>query len=213
MIVYWVLLLITAFFAYVFGCMDTMVLASNFVFHRNLRRLGDSRLWYSNFRRIFGFKGFVWLAVVELVKDLLPILIGGLLLGIRGHADAGRAFAGFVMVLGRLWSLFYDFKGSHASFAMVVAAFAADTSVGAAVLVVTVAAIALTRYLSLGTLIGAVVYALVAVLVVDDALILRLALLTAALVVIRHIPALIRVFRRTEPKLSFEQDITYKLDE
>ena len=42
MIVYWILLLITALFAYLFGSMDTMVLASNFVFHRNLLRLGEN---------------------------------------------------------------------------------------------------------------------------------------------------------------------------
>ena len=211
--IYWVLLLITAFFAYLLGCMDTLVLASNFVFHRNLRRLGDERTWISNFHRIYGIKGFLKLAAVELVKDLLPILLGSLLLGIKGHADAGRCFAGFVMVLGRLWSLLYDFKGSHATVAMVVAAFAADTSVGAAVLVFTAAAVLLTRYVSLGTVMGAVVYAVVAVLVLDDSLLLRLALFTVGLVLIKHIPAMIRLLRRTEPQLSFEQDITYKLDE
>ena len=105
MIVYWLLLLVTAFFAYLFGSMDTMVLASNFVFHRNLRRLGDTKTWLSNFKRLYGPAGFLKLLAVELVKDLIPILIGSLLLGVKGHADAGRAFAGFVLVLGRLWKL------------------------------------------------------------------------------------------------------------
>ena len=100
--VYWVLLLITALFAYLFGSLDTMVLASNFVFHRNLRRLGDSRVWLSNFRRLYGFGGFAKLLAVELVKDLIPILIGALLLGIKGHVDAGRTFAALVMVMGSL---------------------------------------------------------------------------------------------------------------
>ena len=36
MSIYWLLLGITAILAYFFGSMDTMVLASNFVFHRNL---------------------------------------------------------------------------------------------------------------------------------------------------------------------------------
>ena len=38
-------------------------------------------------------------------------------------------------------------------------------------------------------------------------------LLTALLVLVRHVPALLRVFRGEEPRISFEQDITYKLDE
>ena len=47
MIVYWLLLLLTAAVAYVFGSMDSMVLASNFVFRQNLRRLGSGNRWIS----------------------------------------------------------------------------------------------------------------------------------------------------------------------
>ena len=54
---------------------------------------------------------------------------------------------------------------------------------------------------------------MVSVLAVDDSLLLRLALMTAGLVLIRHIPSLVRLFRGNEPRLSFEKDITYKLDE
>ncbi len=213
MIVYWILLLLTALVAYLIGSMDTMVLASNFVFHRNLMRLGDHSRWLSNFRRLFGIGGFFRLLAVELVKDLIPVALGAVLLGIKGHAGVGAAFAGFVLVLGRLWPALYHFRGSHAFVAMIVAAFTAGTSVGAAVLVMTAAAIAATRWLSLGTIVGAIVYAVVSVLAVDDALMLRLALLTAALVLIRHIPAAVRLVRGTEPRLSLEKDITYKLDQ
>lgn len=213
MSIYWLLLGLTAIVAYLFGSMDTMVLASNFVFHRNLMRLGDHTRFISNFRRLFGIGGFFKLLAVELVKDLVPILVGSLLLGIRGHADVGRAFAGFVLVLGRLFPVFYGFRGSHASVAMIVAAFMAGNSVGAAAMIVTAGVIALTRYLSLGTAVGAVVYMMVSVLAVDDSLLLRLALMTAGLVLLRHIPAMIRLVRRTEPRLSLKEDITYKLDE
>jgi len=147
------------------------------------------------------------------VKDAVPILAGSLLLGIRGHADAGRAFAGFVLVLGRLYPALYGFRGSHASVAMIVAALTAGTSVGAAAAVVTAAVIGLSRYLSLGTVAGALVYMMVAVLAVDDALLLRLALMTAGLVLLKHIPAMIRLVRGAEPRLSLKEDITYKLDE
>ncbi len=213
MSVYWLLLLPTAIIAYLFGSMDTMVLASNFVFHRNLLRLGDHSRWLSNFYRLYGVPGFFKLLAVELVKDLVPVLLGSLLLGIRGHADAGRAFAGFVLVLGRLWPVFYGFHGSHATLAMVVAAFCVGTSVGAAALIVAAAVAGLTRYLSLGAIGGAVVYAMVTVLAVEDSLLLRLALMTAGLVLLRHIPAVIRLFQKTEPRLSLKEDITYKLDE
>ena len=213
MSIYWLLLGLTAIVAYLFGSMDTMVLASNFVFHRNLLRLGDHSSWLSNFRRLFGIAGFFKLLAVEVIKDAIPILIGSLLLGIRAHADVGAAFAGFVLVLGRLFPVFYSFRGSHATVAMIAAGFAAGTSVGAAAMVAAAGVIAVTRYLSLGTVAGAIVLVMVTVLAVDDALILRLALFTAALVLVKHIPAMIRFVRGAEPRLSLEEDITYKLDE
>ena len=213
MSIYWLLLGLTAIIAYLFGSMDTMVLASNFIFRRNLLRLGDHSSWLSNFRRLFGIKGFFKLFVVEIIKDAIPIVIGSLLLGIRGHADVGAAFAGFVLVLGRLFPVFYGFRGSHATVAMIAAGFAAGTSVGAAAMIAAVGVIAVTRYLSLGTVAGAVVLVMVSMLAVDDSLILRLALFTAALVLVKHIPAMIRFVRRAEPRLSLREDITYKLDE
>ena len=213
MIVYWALLLSTAVFAYLVGSLDTLVLASNFVFRRNLRRLGDTSVWLSNFYRIYGLKGFAKLLAVELVRDALPLLFGMGMLAIRGHADAGCAFAGFVLVLARLWPAIYGFRGSDASIAFVTAAFAVEPSVGvvAALAILTVTAV--TRYISLGTTVGAVVSMLVAVLVIDNSLLLRLTLMTAGLVIVNHIPSIIRIFRRTEPRLSYEKDITYKLDE
>jgi len=213
MIVYWLLLLPTAVIAYGLGSMDSIVLASNFVFRRNLRRLGTGDRWLSNFRRIYGIPGFLRLMLVEVVRDLLPILIGGLLLSIKGHGDVGRAFAGFCLVLGRLYPLFYNFKGGHASICLIVAAFAVDVSAGAAVLVVVAGLTIFSRYFSLGAAAGAVVYLAVAVLLIDNSLVMRLCIFTAVLVIIKHIPALRRILKGEEYRFSTEEDLSYKLDE
>ena len=213
MIVYWLLLLPTALVAYVFGSMDTMVLASNFVFRQNLRRLGEGNRWLSNFRRIYGVPGFIKLALVEVIKDLLPILIGGWLLGVKGHADVGRAFACFCLVLGRLYPVFYGFKGGHAGIALVVGAFTLNSSVGGAALVVLALVTWFGRYLSLGAVAAAAVAMMVSVLVVDGDLVLRLLVFSAGLILFKHIPALIRIVQGREFRYSLEEDITYKLDE
>ena len=213
MIVYWLLLLPTALVAYIFGSMDTMVLASNFVFRQNLRRLGEGNRWLSNFRRLYGIPGFIKLALVEVIKDLLPILIGGWLLGIKGHADVGRAFACFCLVLGRLYPVFYDFKGSHAGIALVVGAFTLNSSVGGAALVVLALVTGFRRYFSLGAVAAAGTVMLVSVLVVDGDLVLRLLVFSAGLILFKHIPALIRIVQGREFRFSREEDITYKLDE
>ena len=213
MILYWILLILTAFIAYTFGSLDTMVLASNFVFRRNLRRLGNSATWFSNFQRVYGIGGFAKLLVIELVKDIVPVLIGGLLLGIKGHPEVGRAFAGFCLVLGRLYPAVYTFRGGNAAIALIVAGCAGEISVGIAAGVVMLGCIAVTRYISLGVFAAAAAYAVLSVVMVDVDIMLNLAFFTAGLVAVKHIPALIRVLRRSEPRLGFAKDITYKLDE
>ena len=213
MILSWILLILTAFVAYLFGSLDTMVLASNFIFRRNLRRLGSTATWFSNFHRVYGIGGFVKLLVIELIKDIIPILIGGLLLSIKGHPEVGRAFAGFCLVLGRLYPAIYTFRGGNAAIALIVAGCAVEMSAGIAAGVIMLAVIALSRYVSLGVIAGAVIMMVVAVLLVDVSILMRLAMFSAALVLIRHIPALIRILQGREPRLSFAKDITYKLDE
>ncbi len=213
MIIYWFLLLVTAAISYGMGSLSTMLLASRYVFKTRLKALGTGNVWFSNFRRIYGIGGFIKLLIVELVKDLIPILIGGLLLGFRGHADVGRVFAGLCVILGRLYPLFYDFKGCHATVAAAFVAAFADPAAGAAAAVVALAVTVFSRYLSLGAVAGAGVAALVALLVVEDDLIRNLIFIAMALVIFKHFPAIVRLLAGREPRLSYQEDISYKLDE
>jgi len=158
-------------------------------------------------------RGFIKLLLVELIKDCLPILFGGLLLSIKGHGDVGRVFAGFCVVLGRLYPLFYDFRGTHAAFPLIVTGLFAEVSVGITAAVVMLAVSVLTRYISLGTMLGALITVVVSILLVDDVLIRRLLMISCALVIFKHIPALVRVLNGREYRLSFKEDISYKLDQ
>ena len=214
MIVYVLMLVPIAFIAYGTGSVSTLRVASRFVFKKNLRRLGTGGLWLSNFRRVYGWWGFGKLLLTELCKDLLPVLIGLGLLAIKKHAPVGAAFAAFCMVLGRLWPVFNGFKGTHhACVALVVAGLCADASVGVSAAVVMIAVIWLSRYLSLGAAAGAAISIVTALLVVDDRLVMLLTIFSALLVLIYHVPALLRLSQGKEERLSFEEDITYKFDE
>lgn len=210
--IYTVLLIIIAVIAYGIGSMSSVVIASNYVFHVNLRRLGTGSSALSNFRRIYGAKGFVKLLLVELVRDILPILIGGLLMGIKGQTAVGRTFAGFCLVMGRLYPVFYDLKGSHAIICMLVVMAFVNFSGALAVLLFVVLGIWLTKYVSLGAVAGAAVMCIASLLLVDDPLVMKLALFAGLAVLVRHIPAVSRMLSGRETKLSFEEDISYKLD-
>ena len=213
MIGYWILLLIIAFIAYCFGSVSTLSIASVFVFHRDLHRIGKKRMFLSNFRRLFGYKGFAKLALVELVRDFVPILIGGLLMSIKGHADVGLAVAGFCLCPGRLVPVFDRFRGVSATVGLVATMLVANLSLGAAAAIVALVVSWLTRYLALGAIAGALASILVAVLVVDDQLVTMILILTAGIVLLKNAPAIRRISKKTEMQLSLEEDISYKFDE
>ncbi len=213
MTAYWILLLITAFLAYLAGSLRSVVIASNFVFRRSLLRLGRGNVWFSNFRRLYGLRGFIELGLVELVKDLLPLLIGGWLLGIKDHALAGRAFAGFCLLLGALYPVFYGFKGGHGLAPLVLGALCVNTSLGIAVAVVAGATAWFTKTVSAGSLAGALALIAASALVVDDRTAMLLCILSGCLMIFKHLPALARLLTGREEKFSLEEDISYKFDE
>ncbi len=213
MILNWFLLLLTAFIAYTTGSISTRRVASRYVFRRDLLKLGKGNVWLSNFRRLFGPLGFLKLGAVEIVKDLLPLLIGALLIGTRGRADIGRVFAGFCLMMGRLWPVFNRYRGGHGCIALILIGLLVDPSVGVGAALGVIAGIGFGKSLSIGAVAGAVVMAAVAVMVVEQRLILILTALVCLLVLVHHIPSLRRLLRREEEKLSWEQDISYKFDE
>ncbi len=213
MILNWILLLIIAFVAYTTGSINTQRVASRYVFRKDLTKLGRGNVWMSNFRRLFGPMGYVKLLLVEVLKDLLPLLLGALLLHFRGRADIGVAFAGFCLMMGKLWPVFNNFRGGHGCVALIVIGLLIEPSVGVIAAVGVVAGVWFFKSLTVGAVAGAVGMAAVAVMQVDQRLILILTALICLLVVVQHIPGLRRVFRREEEKLSKVDDISYKFDE
>jgi len=213
MTLYWILLLITAFIAYFIGSLDSRVIASVFVFHTNLGKLGRGNIWLSNFRRVYGIMGFIKLFLVEVIKDLLPVLIGGLLLSIKKHGDVGMAFAGFCMVLGVVFPALYRFRGGKATIALVIVALCCKLSVGIAVAIVALFLVIVMRYVSVATVIAALAMIVVSVLELENNLVMILSIMTAALVIIKNIPAVRRTMNGREQRIAFVDDISYKFDE
>lgn len=213
MTAYILLLLLIAIISYCMGSLSTAVLASNFVFRRNLSKLGEGNVGLSNFRRVYGVFGFIRLALVELVKDALPLVIGGLIMGAKGHSQVGIAFAGFCAVMGRLFPAFYGFKGSHATVGFIIAGFAVSRTCGITALIVLLAALWFTRYVSLSTMVAAGVFIVMALLQIDGRMPMLLCVFMGLAVLVKHIPAIKRLRERSETRLSFEKDISYKFDQ
>lgn len=209
---YWIFSFLTAVLAYCFGNLNTMTVASRFVFRTNLRRLGRDSAWLSNFTRVYGVKGFVKLAIVELVKDAVPLLIASLLFK-GANREVGCALAAFCLVLGRMYPALSGFRGSYAMGALCVSSLFISFSLGLSVTVVVIALSLLTRYPALGTMGGAAALAIISLLLLENTTANRVCIFLAILVIIRLLGAIGRIASHQEPRLTWEKDISYKFDE
>ena len=205
-------LLITALLGYVFGSLKTMIIASHYIFHADIMRIGKRNAWISNFRRKYGIPGFLKLLAVEVIKDALPIITGGILMGSENRI-LGYAFAGFCVTLGSLFPVFNRFRGNHAIVPIVLTALFMRVPLGLTVLAIAVILIWTSKYLSLSAVISAAVLFGGAVMSLEGAMITQVCAVLAAFVLVKHIPALLRISKGRETKLNFEEDITYKFDE
>ena len=105
-----------------------------------------------------------------------------------------------------------DYPEYGRAVALAVAGALIEPSVGAAAAIVCATAIWFSRYISLGAVLGAVILIITSVLVVENQLPMLLLIGCAVLVLVRHLPALRRISRGQEERLSFKEDLTYKLD-
>lgn len=212
MILYWLLCIVIAAEAYLLGNLNTMVLASNFLFRTNLYKLGSGNLFLVNFRRIYGWKGALKLLLAEVIRDGLAIMIGALLLGIKNHSDAGKEFALFCLCLGRMWPAIYNFRGSSGLACVIVGGMFVKFSLGMAVGVVVLGLMYFTKYASISTFLGGFVLIMTAFLTLEGNLNLWLMVFIAFILMVKQIPNLSKTAREQEEKLSLKTDLNYKFD-
>ncbi len=208
------LLSLTAIIAYFCGSVSTVNLTSNLYYHCNIRAdYPFDNEGITRFIKHFGKKGLAVMFGTEIVKTVIPLLIGGLLLNIVDHADVGYAFAMFCMTLGTVFPIMYRFKGEKCLIVVAVSAFFIGSAVGLFAVIVFAAVYFVTRYVSLATMCSALAMCLITVVAVDTKPIQYLVLLTAALVFIENRHSIVRLLKGTEPKFKYKKDISYMFDE
>lgn len=152
--------------AYVVGSFPTAYLVgkANGV---DLRTVGSGNLGATNVFRTLGWKWGLLVYVVDFLKGLLPVLYLPSLAGVTGGPSGWAMAFGVFAILGHVKPVFLLGKGGGKGVATASGVFVALAPLPAALAVVAFAlCVAITRYVSLGSLVGAAVLA--ATLLVRD---------------------------------------------
>ena len=208
-----VLLSITALIAYTMGSLRTDIIASRFFLHKNLQAYSRDNLGITRFLNDFGRMGVVIVVLTEALKTVIPVLLGGLLLSIRGQGDMGRAFALFCVMMGTTFPVLYGFKGEHSLIAMCAGLICVNFSVGVLAAAMFIGMYFLTRYISLAALISALFTLMVTIILLEGDWVHRLLLGCIVIVFIEYRKNIVRLIRKKEPKFIYRKDLSYIFDE
>ena len=120
------LLIVTAVIAYYLGSLNGAILSARFIFHKDVRDYGSGNAGLTNYYRSFGVPGLAIVAAIDIIKSVLAVTIGGALLGIVGAKMIGKLFAGFCLIMGHVFPVYYQFRGGKGVMCAYVTAFLVD---------------------------------------------------------------------------------------
>ena len=198
---------ITAVSAYIIGGINGSIITSKYIYRRDIREHGSGNPGLTNFLRVFGKGGVAFVILIDLIKTLGPVLLGGFLYGQNGLVPlAGRVFAGLFVMLGNAFPLFYKFKGGKGVLAIGILLFSIDWRVSVTGWAIFLVVVLISRYVSLGAILGVWGYPIaLALFNVGTPVDLIVAIACSSLLVARHHMNIGRLIRGEESKLSLKR--------
>ena len=189
---------------YLLGCISTGILVSNKA-GVNIRSVGSHNTGASNVLRVLGLKKGLITFVGDFIKATLACLLGSLLLpnATFGIAGFGMMLGGLFAVIGHNWPCFFGFKGGKGVACSAAVIFFVSPLWGGIAILVCIALIAITRYISLGSMVMMLTYmVLMMVAHPGEWFVYLFSAILFALVVLRHRTNIGRLLNGTESKIG-----------
>jgi glycerol-3-phosphate acyltransferase PlsY len=194
--------------SYLIGSIPFGLLVSHGLFHTDLRKLGSGNIGATNVLRNFGFQPFLAVLLLDLGKGATAVA-GARILGLE---QLFVLLAGLLAICGHNWSIYLGFKGGKGiatSAGVLIAAFPYQVVV--AVILAFLSVVLISRYMSLGSITGALVFPAASFIYFRGELNiywphLTFAALTAAFALYKHRDNIKRLWRGEEPKVAIRRE-------
>jgi len=205
----WFAVLLTVLAGYMLGNLNGAVSISNLIAKKDVREQGSGNAGLTNFLRVFGPGSAMLVVLVDMLKAVVASLVGRLLLDPYGYPMEGVLLGGLAVSLGHDFPALLGFRGGKGVLSGVTVALVADWRLGLLVICVFAVCLWLTRYVSLGSILGALTFAvLFPVLHLQTPVAAAMGSLLALLIVFMHRSNIGRLLKGTENKLSFGKKTT-----
>lgn len=185
--------------AYVFGGIPFGLIVARAVRGVDIRRLGSGNIGATNVLRVIGWKAGVLVLILDAIKGFLPVM---LVMYLFPGNYWGAILAALAAVLGHSFSIFLRFTGGRSVAVGLGVMLALSWKAGLSGFVLAIALMAIFRYVSLGSIVGAASLPVFGWLYGDPGEYIGFSAFAAALIIIRHVPNIKRLLAGTESKLG-----------
>lgn len=202
-----VLLVISAVIGYAVGSVNSSVLVGK-LYGTDVRKHGSKSAGLTNALRVLGSKAALMVLVGDVLKGVIAVLIGYLMKKWAADSSLGDLYgvtAGTFAVIGHNWPVYFNFKGGKGILTTATVIFMLDWKIGLIVLGFFIIIVAITRYVSLGSILGSTAVPVVALALGHKAAFICFMIFLALLAIYRHKENIKRLVHGNENKLSFKK--------
>lgn len=196
----WLNIITCVLCAYLLGNLNGSVCISALM-HDDVRSHGSGNAGLTNFIRNYGVSRALLVILIDAGKAVVACLTGGLLLSPFGYWQEGVMLAGLAVLLGHNFPALLGFRGGKGILSGLFVALVADWRIALILLAVFAVAYFATRYVSLGSVLGAVAFGIsFALFYAGNLFVMASGILMGGLVIFMHRGNIVRLLNGTERK-------------
>lgn len=203
----WLYIAITAVVSYFLGCMNGAIFISKFFYRKDIRKYGSGNAGLTNFYRTFGGRSTLIVLAIDLFKAAAAVVLGGFLLGKLGYAGEGKMIGMLFAILGHMFPAMFHFKGGKGILSAAGAILFLDWRALVILLSIFIVITAVTRFVSLGSIIGISGFPFCVWFFCGNNVIMTvMAAFCTLLIIFMHRENIGRLVRHEESKFSFKKN-------
>lgn len=147
----WGCALVTMVCAYLLGSLSFAIIVCKLTLGRDIRDYGSGNAGLTNAYRTMGGAKTLLVLLGDLAKAAAALEIGGALLG-----QGGKLLAGAFVILGHVYPIYFGFRGGKGVLVGAMTLLLFDWRIFLIALALFFIAVAITRWVSLGSILGAI---------------------------------------------------------
>lgn len=184
--------------SYFIGSIPNGLIIGKYLTGIDIRQFGSKNIGATNAYRVLGPWPAFWVLLTDVAKGVAGVSIGKILLG----TPVGMLAGGIAAIAGHNWSVFLGFKGGRGVATALGVIAVLMPEVTGLVFVVWAAIVYFTRYVSLASIVGAVIAPPLIWAFGERVEYFWFGLVAAAFVIVRHRPNIRRLLKGEELKIK-----------